>query len=168
VSIVYGEMFLTESVKFFWGCTVGEQATFEVSYTVEGADFSIAGEGAARLKRVLQQVGLPPALVRRIALATYEAELNVVIHAYRGVIKARVSSALVEVWVEDQGPGIPNVELAMKEGYSTAPDHVRALGFGAGMGLPNIRRNADALKITTVVGEGTALYMTFAGPSSEV
>lgn len=146
---------------------MGEQAVFEVSYPVEGADFSLAGEGAAKLKRVLQQVGLSPALVRRIALATYEAELNVVIHAYHGTIKARVSSSKVEVWVEDQGPGIPDVELAMQEGYSTAPDHVRALGFGAGMGLPNIRRNANTLEIKTVVGEGTMLYMAFAEPGGK-
>lgn len=140
---------------------MGEQAVFETAYSVAGADFALAGDGAAKLKRLLQQVGLTPALVRRIALATYEAELNVVIHAYQGRIKARVSSSKVEVWVEDQGPGIPNVELAMQEGYSTAPDHVRALGFGAGMGLPNIKRNADTLEIATILGEGTTLYMSF-------
>ena len=147
---------------------MGEQATFEVSYAVIGADFSQAGDGAAKLKRVLQQVGLAPALVRRIALATYEAELNIVIHAYHGVIRAKMSSSQVEVWAEDKGPGIPDIELAMQEGYSTAPDHVRALGFGAGLGLPNIARNADTLEIKTVMGEGTILHMTFACPSREM
>lgn len=139
-----------------------DQAVLEVAYQVDGGDFSQAGEGASKLKRVLQQIGLAPALVRRIAVAAYEAELNIVIHAYNGVLKARVSPAKVEVWAEDRGPGIPDVELAMKEGYSTAPDHIRALGFGAGMGLPNIRRNADGMEIKTVVGEGTVLYMFFA------
>lgn len=142
-----------------------EQAVLEVAYQVDGGDFSQAGEGASKLKRVLQQVGLAPALVRRIAVAAYEAELNIVIHAYNGVLKARVSPTKVEVWAEDRGPGIPDVELAMKEGYSTAPDHVRALGFGAGMGLPNIRRNADGMEIKTVVGEGTIVYMSFANRS---
>jgi anti-sigma regulatory factor (Ser/Thr protein kinase) len=139
-----------------------EQAVLEVAYQVVGGDFSQAGDGASRLKRVLQQIGLAPALSRRIAVAAYEAELNIVIHAYSGVLKAKVSPIKVEVWAEDQGPGIPDVELAMQEGYSTAPDHVRALGFGAGMGLPNMRRNADELEIKTVLGEGTVVYMCFA------
>jgi len=149
------------------GAFLGEQTTFEVSYAVVGADFSQTGDGAAKLKRVLQQMGLAPSFVRRIALATYEAELNIVIHAYHGVIRAKMSSSQVEVWAEDKGPGIPDIELAMQEGFSTAPDHVRALGFGAGLGLPNIARNADTLEIKTVMGEGTVLYMTFACPSRE-
>ena len=99
-------------------------------------------------------------------MAAYEAELNIVIHAYSGVLRARVSPIQVEVWAEDEGPGIPDVDLAMQEGYSTAPDHVRALGFGAGMGLPNMRRNADTLEIKTVLGEGTVVYMVFANRAS--
>lgn len=143
-----------------------EQAVLDVAYQVAGGDFSQAGDGASRLKRVLQQIGLAPALARRIAVAAYEAELNIVIHAYSGVLRARVSPIQVEVWAEDEGPGIPDVDLAMQEGYSTAPDHVRALGFGAGMGLPNMRRNADTLEIKTVLGEGTVVYMVFANRAS--
>jgi len=138
-----------------------DQSVLEVAYPVVGGDFGQAGEGASKLKRVLQQIGLAPSLVRRIAVAAYEAELNIVIHAYGGVLRSRVSPAKVEVWADDQGPGIPNVELAMTEGYSTAPDHIRALGFGAGMGLPNIQRNADIMEITTVVGQGTTVYLAF-------
>jgi len=145
---------------------VTEQAVLDVAYQVAGGDFSQAGDGASRLKRVLQQIGLAPALARRIAVAAYEAELNIVIHAYSGVLRARVSPIQVEVWAEDEGPGIPDVDLAMQEGYSTAPDHVRALGFGAGMGLPNMRRNADTLEIKTVLGEGTVVYMVFANRAS--
>lgn len=144
---------------------MGAQAVLEVAYAIVGGDFSQAGEGASRLKRVLQQVGLSPSLVRRIAVAAYEAELNIVIHAYSGTLKAKVSVNKVEVWAEDKGPGIPNVELAMTEGYSTAPDHIRALGFGAGMGLPNIRRNADAMEISTTLGTGTTVYMAFSNES---
>lgn len=138
-----------------------DNGVLDVAYPVVGGDFGQAGEGASKLKRVLQQIGLPPSLVRRIAVAAYEAELNIVIHAFSGTLRAKVSASKIEVWAEDKGPGIPNVELAMTEGYSTAPDHIRALGFGAGMGLPNMRRNADALEIATTLGSGTTVYMAF-------
>lgn len=138
-----------------------DNGVLDVAYPVVGGDFGQAGEGASKLKRVLQQIGLAPSLVRRIAVAAYEAELNIVIHAFDGMLKAKITASKVEVWAEDQGPGIPNVELAMTEGFSTAPDHVRALGFGAGLGLPNMRRNADAMEVTTVLGIGTIVYMTF-------
>jgi anti-sigma regulatory factor (Ser/Thr protein kinase) len=140
---------------------VVSDAVLEVTYPVAGGDFAQAGEVATKLKRVLQQLGLSPALVRRVAVAACEAELNIVIHAYSGSLRARVSAAQVEVWAEDQGPGIADIELAMQEGYSTAPDHIRALGFGAGLGLPNIRRNSDHMEITSTVGEGTVVYMSF-------
>jgi serine/threonine-protein kinase RsbT len=138
-----------------------EQAVLEVNFPVKGGDFAQAGEVSTKLKRVLQQLGLDAALVRRIVIATCEAELNIVIHAYSGSLKSRVSRDKVEVWAEDEGPGIADVELAMQEGYTTAPDHVRALGFGAGLGLPNIKKNSDCLKIDTVIGKGTTLYMCF-------
>ncbi|KAF0197698.1 MAG: anti-sigma regulatory factor [Bacillota bacterium] len=138
-----------------------DNGVLDVAYPVVGGDFGQAGEGASKLKRVLQQIGLAPSMVRRIAVASYEAELNIVIHAFSGMLKAKITASKVEVWAEDQGPGIPNVELAMTEGYSTAPDHIRALGFGAGLGLPNIRRNADAMEITTALGTGTTVYMAF-------
>ena len=138
-----------------------DNGVLDVAYPVVGGDFGQAGEGASKLKRVLQQIGLAPSLVRRIAVAAYEAELNIVIHAFSGMLKAKITASRVEVWAEDRGPGIPNVELAMTEGWSTAPDHIRALGFGAGLGLPNMRRNADAMEITTDLGHGTIVYMAF-------
>ena len=138
-----------------------EQAVLEVNFAVQGGDFAQAGEVSTKLKRVLQQLGLDTALVRRIVVATCEAELNIVIHAYSGSVRARVSPNKVEVWAADDGPGIADVDLAMQEGYTTAPDHVRALGFGAGLGLPNIKKNSDHLQIDTVMGEGTTLHMRF-------
>ncbi len=138
-----------------------DQAVLEVNFPVKGGDFAQAGEVSTKLKRVLQQLGLEASLVRRIVIATCEAELNIVIHAYSGNLRSRVSHDKVEVWAEDEGPGIADVELAMQEGYTTAPDHVRALGFGAGLGLPNIKKNSDCLKIDTTVGQGTTLYMRF-------
>ncbi|MDP3058413.1 MAG: ATP-binding protein [bacterium] len=140
---------------------MAQDALLEVSYPIIGGDFTLAGEGASKLKRVLQQIGLSPALIRRIAVSAYEAEMNVVIHAYGGSLRAKVSPQLVEVWAEDSGPGIKDIELAMTEGYSTAPDHVRALGFGAGMGLPNMRRSSTTMNVRSKVGEGTTVHMVF-------
>ena len=128
---------------------------------LEGACFETAGEASSKLKLVLQQIGVPSDIVRRIAIAAYEAEMNVIIHAARGVVKAAVYPNRTEITVEDQGPGIPDISLAMKEGYSTAPDYVREMGFGAGMGLPNMLRCSDSFKIETVIGQGTTIYMVF-------
>jgi len=117
--------------------------------TIEGNNFSSAGEASIRLKHALQHIGYPALLIRRIAVAAYEAEMNIIIHAHRGVMKAEITPETVTIWAEDEGPGIPNVELAMQEGYSTAPDYIREMGFGAGMGLPNIKRCADIFDIKT-------------------
>ncbi|MGQ9779929.1 MAG: ATP-binding protein [Bacillota bacterium] len=130
-------------------------------FEVQGGDFAAAGEASSRLKAVLRQLGLGGDLIRRVAIATYEAEMNVVIHAYRGRIEARIAPAAIEVKVVDEGPGIPDIELAMQEGYSTAPEAVREMGFGAGMGLPNMKRCADELHIESQVGVGTSVYMRF-------
>lgn len=124
---------------------------------LEGGSFETAGEASSKLKLVLQQIGIPSDIIRRIAIAAYEGELNVIIHAQRGVLKAAIYSDRTEIMLEDQGPGIPDISLAMKEGYSTAPDYVRELGFGAGMGLPNIARCADDFKIESIIGEGTTI-----------
>lgn len=128
---------------------------------LEGSVFETAGEASSRLKVLLQQVGIAADIIRRIAIAAYEAEMNVIIHAVRGAVKASVYSDRTVIIVEDEGPGIEDISLAMKEGYSTAPDYVRELGFGAGMGLPNMVRCADEFKIGTVIGEGTKIEMTF-------
>ena len=126
-----------------------------VEFSLIGSDFEKAGEASSKIKRVLQQIGVRPDITRRIAISAYEAEMNVIIHAYRGVIRASIQSDSTTISVEDEGPGIPDINLAMKEGYSTAPDQIREMGFGAGMGLPNIARCADELSIQSKVGEGT-------------
>lgn len=124
---------------------------------VAGRDFFAAGEAAARIKRTLQQIGMGPGVVRRATIVAYEAEMNIVIHARHGTLTAIIRPDRVELVAADEGPGIPDVDLAMTEGFSTAPDEIRELGFGAGMGLPNIQRNSDQLKIDTVVGHGTTV-----------
>jgi anti-sigma regulatory factor (Ser/Thr protein kinase) len=131
-----------------------------IEFPLIGSDFEKAGEASSKIKRVLQQIGIRPEIIRRIAISAYEAELNVIIHAFRGVIRANIQPESTTVSVEDEGPGIPNIELAMKEGYSTAPDHIREMGFGAGMGLPNMARCADEFSIESKVGDGTRIVMT--------
>nr|WP_297198927.1 ATP-binding protein [Thermanaeromonas sp.] len=109
----------------------------------------------------MQQVGFPPELVRRVTIAAFEAEMNIIIHAYRGELKVDILPEKIVVIAEDEGPGIPDIELAMQEGYSTAPPEVREMGFGAGMGLPNIKRCSDRLEIKSEVGRGTFLQAEF-------
>ncbi len=130
-----------------------------LEFILEGADFNSAGEASSRIKRTLQQLGVRPDIIRRIAISAYEAEMNVIIHAYHGVIRAGIYSDRTELIVDDEGPGILDVALAMREGFSTAPDHIREMGFGAGMGLPNMVRCTDKFDIETVTGIGTKLTM---------
>jgi anti-sigma regulatory factor (Ser/Thr protein kinase) len=130
---------------------------YVVEFTVEGEDFLAAGEASNNIKETLKMLGVPSSICRRAAVITYEAEMNLVIHARGGTLRAEITHERIELTARDEGPGIADVDLAMREGYSTAPDHVRELGFGAGMGLPNIKRNADALYIDSVVGRGTEL-----------
>lgn len=132
----------------------------DCSHAIDGGDFERAGEASSRLKEALKRIGAAPEAVRRAVIAAYEAETNVVIHAHKGALHAVVSPERVDVDVVDEGPGIPDVDRAMQEGFSTAPDAARALGFGAGMGLPNIRKNVDRMTISTVVGKGTRLHFT--------
>ena len=128
-------------------------------YTVPGDDFTRAGEASGAVKKALKDLGFNHDLVRRVVIALYEAEINLVIHAGGGEIDVEISPECVSMVLTDHGPGIPDVALAMKEGYSTAPDNVRSLGFGAGMGLPNIKKYTDEMKIDTKVGEGTTMYL---------
>jgi len=125
-----------------------------------GADFTHAGEAAGDVKRRLRQMGFPSGAVRRLTIAMYEAELNMAIHAGGGAADVEITPRCLVAVLADRGPGIPDVELAMREGWSTAPDTVRSLGFGAGMGLPNIKKYADELNIQTAVGAGTTLTIT--------
>ena len=135
--------------------------TLELSYTVVPDDFARAGEASGELKKTLKTLGFPPDLVRRVAIAMYEAEINMVIHARGGKITAYVTPEEINIVFADVGPGIPDIALAMTAGYSTATEDVRDLGFGAGMGLPNMKKYADDLKIETELGVGTTVYMKF-------
>lgn len=130
-------------------------------YRVDGNDFLHAGEASAALKRTLKQLGLASDLIRRIAIATYEAEMNMVLHANGGIIEVSLTDDYLKVILTDTGKGIEDVELAMQEGYSTASQWIRELGFGAGMGLPNMKRYSDELQITTEKGKGTKVNLGF-------
>ncbi|TCL36521.1 anti-sigma regulatory factor (Ser/Thr protein kinase) [Anaerospora hongkongensis] len=135
-----------------------EQA-IALAFPLEGSNFDIAGEASSKIKRVLQQIGIPADVIRRIAISSYEAEMNVIIHARQGSIRVWIYSDRTEVVVEDEGPGIADIKQAMVEGFSTAPDHIRELGFGAGMGLPNMAKCADEFAIQSEVGSGTKITM---------
>ena len=129
-------------------------------YEVPGDDFTRAGEASSDVKRKLKQLGYNPEAIRKVAIAMYEGEINMVIHAGGGEAIVDIDPRQVHVVLRDHGPGIPDVEKAMQEGWSTAPDNVRNLGFGAGMGLPNIKKYTDEFRIDTTVGEDTTLTMT--------
>lgn len=129
-------------------------------YDVSGEDFTHAGEASGDIKQQLKALGFPAAFIRNVVIAVYEGEINMVIHANGGVIDAEIEPDAVRVTLKDHGPGIPDIEKAMEKGYSTAPDNIRALGFGAGMGLPNIKKYTDSMEIESEVGVGTTLYLT--------
>ena len=133
--------------------------TLTLRYEVPGDDFTRAGEASSDVKRKLKQLGYTPDAIRKVAIAMYEGEINMVIHAGGGEAVVDVDPKQVQIVLRDHGPGIPDVEKAMQEGWSTAPDNVRNLGFGAGMGLPNMKKYTDELRIDTKVGEGTTLFM---------
>ncbi|MBE6800700.1 MAG: anti-sigma regulatory factor [Ruminococcaceae bacterium] len=128
-------------------------------YDVSGTDFTCAGEASSKIKRNLKELGFPTSVIRNVAIAVYEGEINLVIHGGGGVIDVEITPECISIVLADQGPGIPDVALAMQEGYSTAPDNVRQLGFGAGMGLPNIKKYTDEMIIETEVGKGTTIKL---------
>ncbi len=128
-------------------------------FDVDGENFVSAGQASVQVKKNLRQLGLPPEVIRQLSIAMYEGEINMVIHAGGGAADVTVYEDRVEIVLADHGPGIANIELAMQEGYSTATESVRALGFGAGMGLPNMKRYTDEMTIDSVVGEGTTIKM---------
>ncbi len=129
----------------------------KLHYEVPGDDLSLAGRASTEVKRALGRLGIDPAEIKRVAVAMYEAEINMVIHAGGGIAEAEISPERVTVVLADRGPGIADLDLAMQEGFSTAPESAREMGFGAGMGLPNIKRNADDLHIETALGRGTTV-----------
>lgn len=128
-------------------------------FDVDGDNFTSAGQASVQVKKNLRQLGLDPETIRRVSIAMYEGEINMVIHAGGGVADVVVSDGSVDIILKDSGPGIANIEQAMQEGFSTAPDNIRSLGFGAGMGLPNMKRYTDQMNIDSVVGQGTTITM---------
>ena len=128
-------------------------------FDVDGSDFTSAGQASVQIKKNLRQLGLPQDIIRRVSIDMYEGEINMVIHANGGVADVIVTEECVEIILKDQGPGIENVEKAMQEGYSTATSTIHSLGFGAGMGLPNMKRYSDTMEIDTTVGVGTTITM---------
>ena len=126
-------------------------------YKVAGGDFTGAGQASSQLKKVLKQLGVNPPIIKRAVIALYEAEVNIVAHANKGIIRIHITSDFVKIELDDEGPGIEDIDKAMEKGFSTASDKVRSMGFGAGMGLPNIQANADSFTITSKQGVGTHL-----------
>lgn len=136
---------------------MSEQVIF--TFDVDGDDFTSAGHASMQVKRNLRQLGINPDIIRRVSIAMYEGEINMVIHARGGVATVSVTENYVEIVLKDEGPGIKDIEQAMQEGFSTAPDNIRTLGFGAGMGLPNMKRYTDYMNIESEVGVGTTITM---------
>ena len=130
-------------------------------FDVDGASFANAGKASVETKKLLRQLGVAPDIIRSISVAMYEGEINMVIHAHGGDADVYITEDTIKIVLKDVGPGIKNVEEAMKEGFSTAPENIRALGFGAGMGLPNMKRYSDEMKIETEVGVGTTIEMLY-------
>ena len=130
-----------------------------LNYEISGDDFTRAGEASSDVKKKLKQMGVNPEAVRKVAIAMYEGEINMVIHANGGTITVEITPEQIRMILDDTGPGSPDVDLAMQAGYSTAPDEVRSLGFGAGMGLPNMKKYTDTMEIDTRLGVGTKITM---------
>ena len=128
-------------------------------FDVDGEDFTSAGQASVQIKKDLRQLGISPEIIRRVSIAMYEGEINMVIHANGGTVDVTVYEDRIEMVLADKGPGIKNIEQAMQEGFSTASDNTRSLGFGAGMGLPNMKRYTDSMEIESTVGVGTTVRM---------
>jgi anti-sigma regulatory factor (Ser/Thr protein kinase) len=137
-----------------------DMKTMEGSFNLVGGDFSNSGEASTQLKKILHSLNIKDEIIRRASIATFEAEMNVIIYTPAGILRYEVNDKAIMVTVTDMGPGIEDVELAMQEGYSTAPEWVREMGWGAGMGLPNMKKNSDEFRIDSVPGEGTTVEMT--------
>jgi serine/threonine-protein kinase RsbT len=137
----------------------------KLRYTVPPDDFTRAGEASSAVKKTLKKLGIHPDVVRRVAIAMYEGEINMVIHAQGGEITVEIHPDRVEMVLADRGPGIKDINLAMQAGYSTAPEEVRNLGFGAGMGLPNMKKYTDEMRLESTPGVGTTVSMTVRNPA---
>lgn len=135
-----------------------------LNFVVPGDDFTRAGEASGAVKQKMKQLGFPSDVIRKVSIALYEGEINMVIHAGGGEVDVDLAPHEIRIVLTDHGPGIENIEMAMTDGWSTAPDHVRDLGFGAGMGLPNMKKYSDDMSIESTVGEGTTVRMTILNP----
>jgi serine/threonine-protein kinase RsbT len=135
-----------------------QETVFSQTFQIKGGDFVNAGSVSVKIKRILKEIGVKPEIVYRVSICCYEAEMNIIMYAYKGNLDFSVTPEEIIVAIEDEGPGIQNIELAMKEGFSTATDEMREMGFGAGMGLPNIKQNSDEFKLESQVNKGTNLY----------
>ena len=131
----------------------------KLTFTIQGGDFTNAGHPSSEVKKVLKQLGIDGKTIKNIVIALYEAEVNVVAHAWKGTVTVEIDENKITMLLEDEGPGIPDIELAMQAGYSTASKKVREMGFGAGMGLPNMKKNTDELIIESEVDKGTKVKM---------
>lgn len=136
---------------------MSEELVFK--FDVDGNDFTSAGQASVQIKKNLRELGIPQEIIRRVSIAMYEGEINMVIHAGGGVAEVKVTTDYIEIILDDTGPGINDIDQAMQEGFSTAPDRIRSLGFGAGMGLPNMKRYTDYMDISSEVGVGTRIVM---------
>lgn len=134
--------------------------TFSHTFKIQGGNIFNAGKASTEIKAILKQLGINGSIIRRVAIASYEAEMNVVMYARQATMIFEVSPTCINIVVDDDGPGIADVGLAMQEGYSTATPEMREMGFGAGMGLPNIKKNSDRLKIESILGKGTKVNIT--------
>jgi anti-sigma regulatory factor (Ser/Thr protein kinase) len=136
---------------------VQSEVLFQQEFTIRGGDFLNAGESSCKIRNTLREIGIDSDIIRRIAIAAYEAEMNVVMYAESGIMSINVYREEILLTIDDKGPGIEDIDLAMQPGYSTATEEMREMGFGAGMGLPNMKKNADRFTITSKVGEGTRI-----------
>lgn len=132
-------------------------ASMQFEYKIVGGDFSNAGSASSQVKKVLKQLNVDPKTIKRVVVCLYEAEVNIVAHAFKGTIYTDIDTERIQMRLVDEGPGIPDIPLAMQKGYTTASPEVREMGFGAGMGLPNIENNADELKINSIINKGTTV-----------
>ncbi|NOZ61885.1 MAG: anti-sigma regulatory factor [Calditrichaeota bacterium] len=138
-----------------------EDLSLTENFSINGDDFANAGAVSTEIKAILKKIGLDHQIIRRVAISTYEAEMNVVMHAKHAQVTLRLTPDSIQIVVDDVGKGIADIDLALQEGYTTATDEMRAMGFGSGMGLPNIKRNTDDLQIESEVGKGTRLTLNF-------
>ncbi len=133
---------------------------FKKRFIIKGGDYTAAGEVSVEIKNILKDIGFDPVVIRRLAIASYEAEMNLIMYGVEGELQLTVNPDTIHLVIADTGPGIEDIDRAMQEGYSTATDEMREMGFGAGMGLPNIRKNSDEFKITSDIDKGTRLEIT--------